>query len=82
MKTASVREVQHSFRHLLEWISEGETIEVTSRRQVVARIVPPPPRSRRIRMPDFVARMHREYPHPPVTDRQAAELIEELRGER
>jgi antitoxin (DNA-binding transcriptional repressor) of toxin-antitoxin stability system len=83
MKTATVREVQHGFRHLLTWIAEGETIEITSRRQVVARIIPPPPpRMRKIKMPDFVARMRREYPHPRITDRQAAALIEDLRGER
>ena len=83
MKTATVREVQHGFRHLLSWIAEGETIQVTSRRQVVARIVPPPPpKSRGIKMPDFVARMRREYPHTPATDRQAAILIEDLRSER
>jgi antitoxin (DNA-binding transcriptional repressor) of toxin-antitoxin stability system len=83
MKTATVREVQHGFRHLLTWIAEGESIQVTSRRQVVARIVPPPPsKSRRITMPDFVARMRREYPHAPATDGQAAALIEDLRGDR
>lgn len=83
MKVATVREVQHSFRSLLAWIAEGETVEVTRNRQVVARIVPPPmPKRRRIKMPDFVARMRREYPQRPASDRQAADLIAELRGER
>ena len=83
MKVATVREVQHSFRTLLAWVAEGETVEVTRNRQVVARIIPPPlPKGRKIKMPDFVARMRREYPHRPVTDRQAAELIAELRGAR
>ena len=83
MKTATVREVQHGFRHLLARIAEGESIEVTCRRRVVARIVPPPaPRSPRIKMPDFLARMRREYPHRCVSDRQAAGLVGELRGER
>jgi antitoxin (DNA-binding transcriptional repressor) of toxin-antitoxin stability system len=83
MKVATVREVQHSFRKLLVWIAEGETVEVTRNRRVVARIIPPPVRgSRKIKMPDFVARMRREYPHPPVTDLQAADLVGNLRGER
>jgi antitoxin (DNA-binding transcriptional repressor) of toxin-antitoxin stability system len=83
MRVATVREVQHGFRNLLAWIAEGETVEVTRNRQVVARIIPPPlPRHRKIKMPDFVARMRREYPHRPVTDRQAADLIVDLRGER
>lgn len=83
MKTATVREVQHSFRSLLSLISEGETVEVTRNRRVVARIVPPPvSKSRRIKMPDFVSRMRREYPHRPVDDRRAADLISEMRGDR
>lgn len=83
MKTATVREVQHRFRNVLGWIAEGETVEVTRNRQIVARIIPPPPaKGRKIRMPDFVGRMRREYPHPSLSDRQAEALIDDLRGER
>jgi antitoxin (DNA-binding transcriptional repressor) of toxin-antitoxin stability system len=82
MKTASVREVQHGFRHLLEWIADGESINVTSNRKIVARLVPPPPPAKKFMMPDFIARMRRDYPHEPVSDQRAADLIQEMRGER
>ena len=82
MKTASVREVQHGLRGLLEWIADGESVAITRNRQVVAWIMPPPTSGGKVKMPDFVARMQREYPHPVATDRQAADLVDAMRGER
>jgi antitoxin (DNA-binding transcriptional repressor) of toxin-antitoxin stability system len=83
MKTASVRDVQHRFRSLLGLIAEGESVEVTRNRRIVAWIVPPPaPKAKKVRMPDFLGRMRREYPHAPVSDRKAAALFDDMRGER
>jgi antitoxin (DNA-binding transcriptional repressor) of toxin-antitoxin stability system len=68
-----------SYSKTVNWIAEGETVEITRNRQIVAQIIPPPPpRHRKIRMPDFVARMRQKYPHHPVTDRQAVDLINDL----
>jgi len=59
MKTASIRQVRHEFKMLLEWIDAGEQVEVSKRGKVVALLSPPrpvkAPRSRK--RPDFAARL-------------------------
>jgi antitoxin (DNA-binding transcriptional repressor) of toxin-antitoxin stability system len=74
--------VQHGLRGLLAWIADGESVAITRNRQVVAWIMPPPVSGGKIRMPDFVSRMQREYPHSVATDKQAANLVDAMRGER
>ena len=61
MKTASVREVQHDLRRVLAWIAEGESVQVTRNRRVVARLVPPAARATP-GLPDFMARLERTFP--------------------
>lgn len=59
MKTATVRQVRHDFGTVLNWVEEGEQVEVSKRGKVVALITPPPPpsRSRSMKRPDFAARL-------------------------
>jgi antitoxin (DNA-binding transcriptional repressor) of toxin-antitoxin stability system len=40
MKTASVREIRQNFPRVMEWIADGESVAVTMRRKVVARLIP------------------------------------------
>ena len=62
MKTASVRQIQHHFRDVLSWIKDGEEVEITSNRRVVARLLPAvPPKPKRKKRPDFAARLKRIY---------------------
>jgi antitoxin (DNA-binding transcriptional repressor) of toxin-antitoxin stability system len=62
MKTASVRQIQHHFREVLSWINEGEEVEITKNRRVVARLMPAQPAKRkRSGRPDFAARLKRIY---------------------
>ena len=62
MKTATVRQVRHDFSSVLQWVADGESVEVSKRGQVVA-VIKPPERKRRSRAkrPDFFARFERIY---------------------
>lgn len=56
MKTASVADLRNRFPSVFRWIEEGETVELTKRGKIVARIVPAPPaKPRKFKMPDFAA---------------------------
>jgi prevent-host-death family protein len=41
MKRATVRELRNNYSRVLQWVAEGEEVEVTRRGKVVARVVPP-----------------------------------------
>lgn len=54
MKTASVADLRNRFPSVYRWIEDGETVELTKRGRVVARLVPAPAaRPRKFKMPDF-----------------------------
>ena len=63
MKTATVRELRHDFGTVLNWIEEGEQVEISKRCKIIALISPPPvPKPARARQrPDFAARLKRIY---------------------
>ena len=63
MKSATVRQIQHHFKDVLSWIENGEEVEVTSRRQAVARLIPPRPSPgpRKVKWPDIKARLKAVY---------------------
>jgi len=59
MKTATIRQVRHDFSSVLNWIAEGEQVEISKHGKVVALLTPPPavkPILRRKR-PDLTARL-------------------------
>jgi antitoxin (DNA-binding transcriptional repressor) of toxin-antitoxin stability system len=60
MRKASVRDLRYRFSEVEEKLREGEEIEITKRRKVIARLVPAerPVPSRR---PDFLARLRKIY---------------------
>jgi antitoxin (DNA-binding transcriptional repressor) of toxin-antitoxin stability system len=78
MKKATVRDLRYRFREVENLLREGEEIEITKRKRVIARLLPSRPAipSRR---PDFLARLKRIY-----GDRRmkvsGAELISRERG--
>jgi antitoxin (DNA-binding transcriptional repressor) of toxin-antitoxin stability system len=41
MKTATVRQIRNAFPSVLRYIRNGETVDITSRRKVVATLTPP-----------------------------------------
>lgn len=63
MKTATIRQIRHDFGTVLNWVEEGEQVEVSKRGKIVALITPPPaPKPARAKKrPDFAARLKRIY---------------------
>lgn len=63
MKTATIRQIRHDFSTVLDWIEDGEQVEVSKRGKIVALITPPPPPKpkRPKKRPDFAARLKRIY---------------------
>ena len=59
MRTATIRQVRHDFGAVLEWVSEGEQVQISKRGKIVALLSPPPaikpPRARQ--RPDLAARL-------------------------
>ncbi|HLW79375.1 MAG TPA: hypothetical protein VKU44_07225 [Terriglobia bacterium] len=60
MKTATVRDLRYKFSRVEELLRDGEPVQITKRRRVIARLVPPEP-AKRVRRPDFLARLKKMY---------------------
>ena len=79
MKTATVRQIQHSFKTVLAWVEAGENV-VTRRNRRVAEITRPHVGSRRRPVrPDFMSRLKTVFPAP-LPGKSNAELIGEERA--
>ncbi len=62
MKTANVRQLRHAFGDVMEWITEGQQVEIVKKGKVIALLSPPPrPKSKKIKLPDFAARQKRIF---------------------
>lgn len=78
MTKASVRDLRYGFKKIERLLRQGEEIEITSRRRIIARLIPQdaesPPE-----LPDFLKRLRANYGDKilPVT---GADLIAEDRG--
>lgn len=81
MKSASVRELRQNFGNLLTWIEAGEEVQITKRRQVVARLVPEISAKRKpVRMPDFAARLKSIYGDTVLSAETAQAILDENKG--
>jgi antitoxin (DNA-binding transcriptional repressor) of toxin-antitoxin stability system len=60
MKKASVRDLRYRFSVVEDLLRDGEEIQITKRKRVIARLLPPKPPAR-IRRPDFMARMKKIF---------------------
>ena len=78
MKQASVRDLRYEFKKIERLLHQGEEIQITKRRKVIARLVPenggPLPE-----MPDFLGRMRAIYGDK-VFKVSGAELIAKARS--
>jgi len=78
MKKASVRDLRYDFKKIERLLHEGEEVEITKRRRVIARLVPE--RKRRAKkVPDFLARLRSIYGDK-VLAVSGAELVAEDRN--
>lgn len=79
MKTVSVRDLRYDFPKVERLLSQGDEIEITKRRKVVARLTPVP--SERPPLPDFLARLKEIYGDK-VLEVSGADLISADREDR
>jgi antitoxin (DNA-binding transcriptional repressor) of toxin-antitoxin stability system len=80
MKTATVRDIRHDFARVLSWIEDGEQVEITRHKRVVARLVPVKSKPRTIKWPDFAARRKKTFPFG-VKGKPVSEIVDEGRGD-
>ena len=76
MRTASVRDLRYRFSEVETLLRDGEEIQITKRKRVVARLLPVAPRASGPR-PDFLARLKKIYGNKPLRVSGAKLLAQE-----
>ena len=62
MTKATVRDLRYDFPAVLARVNRGETVAITKRGKVVAKLSPPLKRSaKKVKFPDFAARIREIY---------------------
>jgi len=79
MKTMSVRDLRYRFPQVEAELRDGQSIAITKRKRVIARLVPERPASKK--PPDFMAMLKRIYGNKKLKV-SGAELIAMQRGDR
>ena len=79
MAKASVRDLRYQFRKVEDLLNQGEEIQITKRKRVIATLLPERVK-KKPEIPDYIARLKRIYKKPlQVT---GAELISKERENR
>jgi len=66
----------------LAWLEEGQEIQITMRRRVVARLVPDRPKSMpKARLPDFAARLKKIHGEKVISAARARAILDENKGQ-
>jgi antitoxin (DNA-binding transcriptional repressor) of toxin-antitoxin stability system len=82
MRTASIREVHHDFNRILEWVTNGEEVAITKRRETVARLLPAKRKNaKRTKMPDVEARLRKVFGDRIISDKEMKKIWEQNRRE-
>jgi antitoxin (DNA-binding transcriptional repressor) of toxin-antitoxin stability system len=76
MRQASVRDLRYRFSEVERLLQQGEKIEITKRKRVIARLVPAG--QSRARCPDFLGRLRTIYGHKRL-DVSGAQLLAQER---
>ncbi len=63
MRKATVRDLRYHFSEVENLLRDGEEIQITKRKRVIARLLPPEPK-RPAEMPDFLGRMKKVFRKP------------------
>jgi antitoxin (DNA-binding transcriptional repressor) of toxin-antitoxin stability system len=79
MKTVSVRDLRYDFKKVERLLSQGDEIQITKRRKVIARLTPEP--AGRPPLPDFLGRLKEIYGDK-VLEVSGADLISADREDR
>ncbi len=78
MTKASSRDLRYAFKKIERLLHQGEEIQITRRRKVIARLIPEGAQASS-KMPDFLARMRNIYGDK-VLEVNGADLIAEDRS--
>lgn len=78
MRKATVRDLRYRFSAVEDLLSEGEEVQITKRKRIIARLLPirPTPSPQR---PDFLARLKKLYRSKPLKT-STAEILSSERG--
>ena len=79
-KTYSIMQSQHNLAEVVREVEAGYEVEITRRKKLVARLVPPE-EDDRIELPDFAARARRVWGEA-WQGSSTDELVDEGRGKR
>ena len=60
MKNASIRELRYAFKKIERLLRQGEEIQITKRRRIIARLIPEGNTGVK-QIPDFMGRLHSIY---------------------
>lgn len=61
MRKASVRDLRYAFKKIERLLHQGEEIQITKRRRVIARLVPESEQVAAAEVPDFMGRLRAIY---------------------
>jgi antitoxin (DNA-binding transcriptional repressor) of toxin-antitoxin stability system len=78
MKKASVRDLRYDFKKIERLLHQGEEVQITKRRRVIARLVPEGVESSAV-VPDFLGRLRKIYSEKMLT-KTGAQLLDEDRS--
>ena len=77
-RKATVRDPRYRFSVVEDLLGEGQEVQITKRKRIIARLLPVPPSAPR-RRPDFLARLKKLYRGKPLKV-TAAEFLSAERG--
>jgi antitoxin (DNA-binding transcriptional repressor) of toxin-antitoxin stability system len=75
MKKASIRDLRYAFKKIERLLRQGEEIQITKRRRVIARLVPESKQP--VEVPDFLGRLREIYGEEVLATSGAQLLAEE-----
>jgi antitoxin (DNA-binding transcriptional repressor) of toxin-antitoxin stability system len=82
MKKATIADLRNNFRRVSALIDNGESIDITRRGRVVARLVPPVAPARKLVKPDWRAQIREAWGNRILSAREVKALrAAELEGE-
>ena len=74
MKTATVADLRNNFRRVSAYVDNGESVDITRRGRVVARLVPAVDTPKKLVKPDIMARLKEVWGDRVLTMAEVKEL--------
>jgi antitoxin (DNA-binding transcriptional repressor) of toxin-antitoxin stability system len=74
MQTATVADLRNHFRRVSAYLENGESVDITRRGRVVARLVPAVEKPKKLVKPDIMARLRETYGNRILTTAEVKEL--------